>query len=170
VDVDFQNYMDPTTGPGRFALGSEFDIIEYFFEFGLFVYNNGVFDQFKDPQTGVVRMTKEQLNSIYGAEQIWLGVDQQYVKDGYNDYAERAYIWATTAFKISDSASFVINPNGEMYVENYYVEPFSSAPENFDFNGGSFFVNFGNNALMLAIDPSGLGETVVLNFTGQLAP
>lgn len=32
LDVDVQEYMNSATGPGRFAIGSEFELVQKFFE------------------------------------------------------------------------------------------------------------------------------------------
>lgn len=51
IPVSLLDYMNPVTGPGRFALPSEFNIIELFFEDGFAYYTFGALDEFKDPET-----------------------------------------------------------------------------------------------------------------------
>ncbi|EFM91900.1 RTX toxin protein [Actinobacillus pleuropneumoniae serovar 6 str. Femo] len=86
--------------------------------------------------------------------------------DGKGDLLERAYIWNTTGFKMSDNAFFVIEESGKRYIENFGIEPLGKQ-EDFDFVGG-FWSNLVNRGLESIIDPSGIGGTVNLNFTGEV--
>ena len=37
--------------------------------------------------------------------------------DGKDDLLERAYVWNSTSYKISDTARFIINKNGGMIIQ-----------------------------------------------------
>lgn len=84
------------------------------------------------------------------------------VADGYDDYAERTFIWGGTKCKLRDDVRFVIDPEGNRYIENMAIV--RDGDDNFDFNGSDRITNFGNVALEHAIDPSGIGSEVKLAF------
>ncbi|VEI58132.1 Uncharacterised protein [Pasteurella multocida] len=85
--------------------------------------------------------------------------------DGQDDLLERAYIWNTTSFKITDEAIFVVEKNGNRYIKNFAIEPHKK--ENFDFKGG-FWSNLANLTLEPQIDPSGIGKQVIIKFIGEV--
>ncbi|MDB0544675.1 calcium-binding protein, partial [Ralstonia solanacearum] len=90
-------------------------------------------------------------------------VNQIYLGAGDTDYAERAYIWGTTRFKIADDAEFVVSADGSREIRNFAIVP--DGDENFDFEGGADSA-IGNRALQPIIDPSNIGRTVRLVFDG----
>lgn len=90
-------------------------------------------------------------------------VNQIYLGAGDPDYAERAYIWGTTRFKIADDAEFVVSADGSREIRNFAIVP--DGDENFDFEGGADSA-IGNRALQPIIDPSNIGRTVRLVFDG----
>ncbi len=90
-------------------------------------------------------------------------VNQIYLGAGDPDYAERAYIWGTTRFKIVDGAEFVVSADGSREIRNFAIVP--DGDENFDFEGGADSA-IGNRALQPIIDPSNIGRTVRLVFDG----
>ncbi|RLM17922.1 hypothetical protein BIY29_18815 [Brenneria alni] len=155
IAVDTTEYM--TDGAGRFVNPANFNIVEKFFNTDIppgTYTKTEMLQRFGhiDPQTG-------KATNLYGGyivNQIFLGTNDP-------DYAERAYIWGTTKFKVADGVEFVVNPDGTREIRNFAIVP--EGIENFDFDGGAES-DIGNAALEPVIDPSGIGRTVELQFTG----
>ncbi|MHA6909600.1 calcium-binding protein [Ralstonia pseudosolanacearum] len=152
--IDAVEYM--ARGGGRFVNSANFDWIERFFNKDIAI-EPGVYDLTRifemlgsvDAQSG-----ERKSYAGYAVNQIYLGTSDP-------DYAERAYIWGTTKFKIADGAEFVVNPDGSREIRNFAIIP--DGDENFDFNGGPDSA-IGNKALQPVIDPSNIGRTVSLVF------
>lgn len=153
ISVSAVEYMD--SGAGRFVNSANFEIVEKFFSDASLeakIYTKSEILQY----FGYLSPTGEELGYAgYSVNQIFLGT-------GDADYAERTYIWGTTAFKITDEVEFVVNEDGSREIRNFAIIP--ARDEDFDFDGGSVS-NIGNVALYPTIDPSGVGRTVDLGFT-----
>src|SRR6478672_7236910 len=87
---DVASYL--STGAGRFAVGSRFDLVDKFFTKNIFgSYSN-------DLAPG--EYTKAQLADIFGLGPFYgLKFAQYEVDDGAGDLGERTYIWNNVAFK-----------------------------------------------------------------------
>ncbi|HEY0488661.1 MAG TPA: VCBS domain-containing protein [Telluria sp.] len=163
--VDINDYIN--TGPGRFASPAGFKVVEKFFE-----PHFSLASLMLKPGT----YTKDQLYAEFGLDDFasrGITVRQAYHDDGKDNHTERSYIWNTTAFKIGDEARFVIAADGTRSIQNFSVVPFSSLKdengkdaENFDFSSSSFSSKVANNFLQPDVDPSGIGRTVDISFTG----
>ncbi len=158
TSVDINEYM--TTGPGRFASPAFFEVIKQFFS----PTSSGL-----APGT----YTKQDLYDRFGLntyDDKTVTILQHLYDDGQDNYLERAYIWETTAFKIDDRTTFVIEADGNRYIKDFGVIPFSNPGENpkedFDFNSDSAFSKLANFALEPLVDPSGIGRTVDIYFDG----
>jgi Ca2+-binding RTX toxin-like protein len=102
---------------------------------------------------------------------------QQYNYDpDHPDYNERVYVWNSTAFEIDETTTrFVVHDGGRRTIENLRIVPLNSVvqppgvyPENFDFETNGFFTNIADTIVLNdAIDPSRIGRTVNINFTGR---
>jgi hypothetical protein len=93
--IDTAAFFDPATGPGRFALARNSALVQTFF--GEDVLNivhliNGYDPTWLGPD-GSYRLTKEQLAELYGVDYYGITVSNRKVADGYDDYAERTFIW-----------------------------------------------------------------------------
>ncbi len=188
IPVAKSDYFDPVTGPGRFALGSEFDIVDNFFttkDYWVAQMNapaGGVFAQFYQPGDPELRLTKQQFaESILGMSSYGLNVTNRNLADGFDDYAERTFIWNGTQFSLGvpgelgdpplalgEGPDFVFRLDGEFTIENFSIEPRRN--DNFDFDGSDFFTGFANAKLEHAMDPSGIGRIVNLEFIGEARP
>src|SRR5579883_3061384 len=145
-------------GAGRFAIGSLFNLVQNFFA----ADSSGAYSFNLQPGS----YTKAQLGALWGFKYYGLILRQQQLDDGRGDYAERAYIWNSGEFKISDNAIFVVDSSGNRTIQNFSVVP--TGPDNFDFVSNDFFAgNFGK-LLQGNVDPSGIGRTVTINFTGTV--
>jgi VCBS repeat-containing protein len=168
IQVNQASFME--TGPGRFALGSQSSLIKEFF-------SSDVNDNWFVKGQGY---TKDQLAAILvnhglgskisnDAGQISYGINLRQVElsDGAGDYWERAYIWNSEAFKIADSAMFVIDTDDKRHISNYAIVPNTAIQENFDFTGGGKIAQLANSYLKPRIDPWGIGRTVNIDFVGN---
>ena len=159
-EVDTPKFM--TTGAGRFAVGSQFELVEKFFE------SNKL-----SPDKETKTYTKAQLAELFDLEKFygWHMKQSNFSDSSENiqDYIERVYVWNSMSFKISDNARFVVTPKGERYIKNFAVEPLArdGADDNFDFVGGGFFASIGNDYLEPRIDPSRIGRTVDIEFINR---
>lgn len=153
VSVDINDYMN---GPGRFASPAFFEIIKLFFSPMASGLAPGVY-------------TEQTLRPLLGTNEAYIRQQQWAYKDGINDYAERVFIWNSVAFEIEDSALFVVDPNGDRYIENFAIRPYSnSQTESFDFNSNDLAAILGNRLLAERIDPNGIGREVEISFVGRL--
>lgn len=164
VQIDVNAYMG---GPGRFATADRFEVVNKFFnpltDIASFQLAPGIY-------------TKESLWTAFGIStsaadfsRRVVSIDQAQYDDGKDDFLERAYIWNTTAFKISDDTTFVVEPGGNRYLKDFAVIPYLNvgAKENFDFAAGSVFGNIANSLLEPKIDPSKIGRKVDFDFSAD---
>lgn len=110
ISINQASFME--TGPGRFALGSQSSLIQTFF-------SSAVSDSWFVKGQSYTRVQLAALLVNHGlaskitssAGKISYGINLQQVElnDGAGDYWERAYIWNSEAFKIADSARFVVD-------------------------------------------------------------
>lgn len=156
IPVDAVEYM--RSGAGRFVNSANFAWLRKFFDSSI-ALEPGVYSakQIFELVGGVATEPGgEKGDAGYIVNQIYLGA-------GDPDYAERAYIWGTTRFKIADDAEFVVSADGSREIRNFAIVP--DGDENFDFEGGADSA-IGNRALQPIIDPSNIGRTVRLVFDG----
>jgi Ca2+-binding RTX toxin-like protein len=154
IIIDKNDYM--TNGAGRFASAAHFDLIERFFESA-------------DIPARAEPYTKEEIRLHFNLDKIYITQQQWAYSDEKNDYAERVYIWNSVAFKIADTTRFVVEENGNRYLTDFAIVPYSSNgdKENFDFESDDIIAGVGNSYLKEIIDPSGIGRTVIINFSGD---
>ena len=171
ISVDKSEFMK---GPGRFITAADFSLISKFF---IMEGASGITEPREEAffaNLGEGRYTKAEIFERLGYTQNGKAVNRMYAgakqtlgfyDDGKDDLLERAYIWNSTSFKISDNAVFVVDKNGNRTIENFGIEP--AKDEDFDFKGG-FFSNLVNPILEAMIDPSGIGKKVNIEFTGKI--
>lgn len=157
--VDVNEYMNAAMGPGRFASPAFFEVIKQFFS---------------PTSSGLAAGTylKWDLFVAFGLDgdiaNRTVSIQQSQYNDNCDDYLSRAYIWETTAFQIDPRAVFVVEPNGNRYIKDFGIIPYSgnNNTENFDLKSSSLSSMLVNFALGPAIDPSGIGREVVISFDG----
>ena len=156
IGIDTQEYM--TTGPGRFANPTFFEIVERFF-YPHLGSTSALLDEGSYKKIDLINMIDP--NHNWG-----LNIYQTNYDDGKDDYVERAYIWNSTSFMISNDAVFHVDADGTRWIENFAVVPriLAAAPENFDFETKDNAGKFANYFLQPAIDPSNIGRKVILDF------
>ncbi|MHB8921045.1 MAG: calcium-binding protein, partial [Halothiobacillus sp.] len=160
IVVDMASFME--TGPGRFALGSLSKLVQTFF----------------DPATDLSWMelggnySKEEMVLRLSLEKIDGGVSitQSKLDDGAGDFIQRAYVWNSGAFKLSDEVTFSIDEKGNRKINNYAIVTNEAVQENFDFVGGGIIAGVSNSMNAGLIDPSGIGRKVEIKFTDDGLP
>ncbi len=169
INIDTDEFLDPDNGPGRFVVASNSVMMQRFFETAAADYAAGVFSAHQDASTGIVSMSKGELDEIYGltANKIWHGisVDNKWIYDNLDDYAARTYIYGNISFKISEDVNFVIYPDGRLEVQNFSLEILNGNDFDWTTRVDDILTSLGNTVLKRAIDPSGIGQTVLLNFS-----
>lgn len=148
---------------GRFALPSQFQLIEKFFT------SSGLTPKIENGQ--VTYYTKLELNDqFFQLEKIYLTVRQFEYDDGSGDYAYRTLIWNSGAFKISDDAQFWIDADGTKHIENFAIVPLediNGIDENFDLDSDSIPTEIMNTFyLQERMDPYNIGRKVNIDLVG----
>ncbi|WP_277420393.1 calcium-binding protein [Xanthomonas bonasiae] len=152
VDVDANEYM--TTGAGRFAGVERFN----------FVRNFLAGNDYKGSLAPGVYTTSELL-AAYGITDNLLAVQQYYQGVYESDYSERAYVFGSGNYKINDDAVFYVNENGTREIDNICVVPVDN---DFDYESTNWLATVTNGLTEGEIDPSGIGRTVPIHFTGTV--
>ena len=175
--VDAVPYM--SAGPGRFAIGSQFDLVRAFFGLGKdeMLTENG--KNFLDESVTLPpgTYTKKDIDDLLfqgNLEGFSSSLELRNYRDnlsttdadgnGVSEYAELVYIWNSTAFAISDNARFVVDPNGTKEIQDFVIEPnlFENPQfrENFDFATANPIVEAGSELILEPlVDPSNIGRT-----------
>ena len=153
IMIDTKEYM--TSGAGRFASPEQFKIVKDFLEgdgdFGL-------------KQGESIVLTKKQVAKVYNIDYYGLVLSQYFLGYNDNDYADRAYVFGTTAFSLSEDTQFIINSDGSREIRNLSIEPVF---DNFDFSGGNIVADASNFITEDYIDPSKIGRKVTISFIGD---
>lgn len=175
IKVNRNAFMDKETGPGRFVSAADFDFLGLFFEPDSDTSNQRWGSDAPLGKLAPGEYSKKQILTMLGyynsegkgVKSATVTKTLGFYDDGKDDLLERAYIWNTTAFKLTDNKdlTFVVGKNGERYIKNFAIEPYKD--ENFDFEGG-FWSNLVNKRLTQEIDPSGIGKQVKLEFIGEI--
>ena len=158
VEVDAVPYME--TGAGRFANGSQFELVKSFFD--------PIADILLSPGT----YDKQQINNFLFQNQLTsftARLELRNYEDDVDDFGERVYIWNSSEFSLPDNVEFVVNPDGTKEIKNFRIEPNRfpqlNFKENFDFDTANPFVEqFSKLELKPRVDPSEIGRTVFIDF------
>ncbi|GAB1542225.1 hypothetical protein NUACC21_48990 [Scytonema sp. NUACC21] len=153
VPVDVNDFMK--TGAGRFAVGSQFELVQRFF----------ALPQHVPPGTYTKLQVKDFFGLAFVERSIAWDMQQFNYDDGVNDYLDRVWVYNSMAFQISDDAVFIVEENGEKRIENFAVYPRKNVPENFDFETGNPLTIVANAAVLPRVDPSGIGRKVNIQFS-----
>lgn len=152
LEIDLVSYM--STGGGRFAVGSKFDLIDKFFD--------------KSNVIAAGTYTKEEMIAKFGMKNAAWSMKQLDYRDGTDDYAERVYVFNSCNFRIANGAQFVVKADGTRSIVNYAIEGFVDTDNGFsdDFNLVSTGItgNLGNSYLQPGIDPWNIGRTVDMQY------
>lgn len=158
IDVNMASYM--ATGPGRFALGSQSALVETFFATATDLSWMQVGHEYTKAEF-ITELTNHSvtLPGFYGID-----LKQVLVNDLSTDYWQRAYIWNSGKFELSDDATFVMDASGQRSINHYAIKPSDDFQENFDFDGHGTIADIANFVLEPQIDPWSIGRKVNINF------
>jgi len=155
VWVDALEFM--STGGGRFADVARFNYIRRFLE-------GDDYKTLPPPNNGEYYTTAELLSN-YGIGDGLLSIPQYYNDIFSADFAVRAYVFGSSAFKINDDARFYVVHNADgtttRWIDNVRVEPVT---DNFDYDSKDIIATITNYLTKDKIDPSGIGRTVPIKF------
>lgn len=157
VYVDAKAYM---TDVGRFALGSMSDLTKKFFSYVGDIPGMEVGKEY----------TKGEMGRKFDLDSYGVDFKQYSYDDGSGDYAERTFIWNSSAFKLGDDIRFVVERDAEeklvRKIKNFYIEPrprIEKEPnliEDFDFDTSDWVFGATIDYLKGLLDPSGIGRKV----------
>ncbi len=150
VTVDAVEFME--AGAGRFAVGSQFEIIQQFFEASSIP--SGTY-------------SKNEIANIFGLNRFDWPMQQYNWSDGADDYIDRVWVYNTMSFQISNDAEFIVEPDGDKLIKNFAKFPRTDIQENFDLEGGNFLTNALNSIVKPSVDPSGIGRRVDIEFSNK---
>lgn len=157
--VDINEYM--TIGAGRFVGVEEFRYVRNF----LSGQDSAYLSDGKKLAPGVYS-TLDLLREYFITEdKSRLSVSGYYRGVDEPDYADRAYVFGTGAYRINDDAVFIVNEDGSRSISNIYVKP---EKDDFDYEGKGFLADITNALTESEIDPSGIGRKVPIVFTGTV--
>jgi Ca2+-binding RTX toxin-like protein len=163
IQVDMVSYM--TDGPGRFALAALSPLVQAFMTYKpiagethlngeAYIFNaNTLYDALLDKSGIDARQDRHSIFSIHQTSYL----------DAAGDLGVRSYIYNSGAFKIADTAVFVIDADGTRYINNLAVY---AHDDNFDFEGGGL-VGVLDPIAEVQIDPSGIGRVVNIDFVNS---
>ena len=151
IEVDMLTYM--TTGPGRFALGSESAMVQAFFS---------TVSDLSWMEPGKTYKKADIISHLQlDPKSDRITIRQVELADAASDYWQRSYIWNSGLFKLSDDVIFTVDTQGKRSINNYSVRPYD---EDFDFNGGGIIAAVANSVLEADIDPWKIGRKVNIKF------
>lgn len=156
VPVNADEYMK--YGAGRYADISSFKFIREFL--------GGEFDH---RLAKGERVTIKEYLARHGHDyaEFKIGVSQYIYGVGESDFADRCYVFGSTAFTLSGDTEFWVDENGVRHVSNAAIIP-DPEGDNFDFTGGSWPADISNYLTKDVIDPSGIGRKVPIIFEGEV--
>ena len=158
IEVEVPEFM--ATGGGRFALPSQFELIQKFF----------------DPNTSISAGTynKLTLNNLINDGNFFAWSMQQYSYDdsnlpgGVDDFLDRVWVYNSMAFQIADGTTFIVDVNDNRRIENLAIEPYLDSDknlrENFDLSSNDLTTILLNSIAGPNIDPSSIGRKVWIDF------
>lgn len=147
-----------TTGGGRFVKVENFKYVRNFLG-----ANDAEYIK-TNLQPGIY--TRDELIEIYQIGSGKLDGSQYYLGIDDPDYMDRAYVFGSMKFEINKDAKFIINSDGSREVLDIAVVP---VDDNFDYISTSTSAQVTNWLTKERIDPSGIGRTVQIKFTGDVA-
>lgn len=152
VEVGVVEFM--ATGAGRFAVGSQFALVQRFFAPFL-----------TSPTVPPGRYTKAQLGVITGLDRFSWDMQQYNWEDGIDDYFDRVWVYNSMEFSISEDAVFIVEADGSKRIENFAVFPRENVKEDFDLDSDDGFTKVANFFANPFVDPWGIGRKVNIKFS-----
>jgi hypothetical protein len=172
--VEIDKYWFMTRGGGRFISIGRFNFVMKFLERkdklpggtdvdktlkGALSYPNPT-----QRQTYMTRVLLEKYKAkdLTGA----FGLRQYEYETNNPDFMDRAEAFGSSEFVINPFAEFIIEPNGDRWIRNIWVDP---KEDNYDYTSSTGIAMVSNFMAEPIIDPLGIGRTVTIKFTGSYA-
>lgn len=152
VEVDVVEFM--AAGAGRFAVGSQFTLVQRFFAPFL-----------TSPPVPPGKYTKAELGVIAGLDTFSWTMQQYNWEDDIDDYFDRVWVYNSMEFSISDDAIFIVEADGSKRIENFSIFPREGVTENFDLVSDDGLTGIANSVVKPYVDPWGIGRTVNIDFS-----
>lgn len=156
VYVNADEYMK--YGAGRYADISSFKFIRQFL--------GGEFDH-RLAKGERVRIREYLARHGRDYDEFKIGVSQYLYGAGESDFADRCYVFGSTAFTLSADTEFWVDENGVRHVSNAAIIP-DPEGDNFDLSSDSTPAAITNYLTKDVIDPSGIGRKVPIIFQGEV--
>ena len=161
--IDAQEYM--THGGGRFVSAADF---KFFRDFFSSEFSAGSYDFIS--MWNILRAENpinSEISNDKKVKRFTTAISQYEVGIGSSDYLTRAFIFGSTGFTIDfDSIKFVVKADGTKEIQGLKIIP---CEDNFDFDSSNGVANYFNKHFKEMIDPSGIGRTVPIQFTGDVS-
>ena len=161
--IDAQEYM--THGGGRFVSAADFKFFKDFFSSE---FSAGSYDFIS--MWNILRAENpinSELSNDKKVKRFTTAISQYESGIGSSDYLTRAFIFGSTSFTIDfDSIKFVVKADGTREIQGLKIIP---CEDNFDFDSSNAAANNFNKGFKEKIDPSGIGRTVPIQFTGDVS-
>ena len=161
--IDAQEYM--THGGGRFVSAADFELFKNFFssEFSAGSYDFISMWNILKPE----KPLDPKISNDEKVKKFTRAISQYESGIGSSDYLTRAFIFGSTSFTIDfDSIKFVVKADGTREIQGLKIIP---CEDNFDFDSSNAAANNFNKGFKEKIDPSGIGRTVPIQFTGDVS-
>jgi len=163
ITVDLNSYMATV---GRFALLSEFPIVQFFFNF---------FTQLepKISEDGSLTFySKDDLLRLSGLTIASLNTVEYNHTDAIDDVAVRSLIWGSLSFSIGGNPEFWVERDGSRSVRNFTITPRQIVEprypaENYDYESGDLRTSLLESTLQSWQDPNQIGVSQLILFSGD---
>lgn len=160
IKVDMNEFMQ--SGAGRFDNPSMLSIVKKFFN-----SNDSSFLANGEEKRFSISELAQELGIANAEKASRATYQQRNFRDGNDDLIERTYIYNSSVFHLSQDAIFVVDKDGNRSIENFSL---IHERDNFDFESSDTVASVGNKILATNVDPSGIGRTVYIDFTGNTPP
>jgi hypothetical protein len=148
-DISASAFMDRTSGPGRFALPTQFRVVRRFFN-----RTDGL-ENLAAGEYSLRQILFLTGYDDYNPNGIWknptLSLQGYQFDDDRDDYGERSFIWGTMGFTINTDALFTVDINGIRSIKSLKIRP---EKDNFDFLSDSETSKIFNHYFEHWFDPS----------------
>jgi len=144
-NAEFNAYM--TTGPGRFANASQISLVQNFFGFNIPADLLGKSKEF----------TLSQAMSFFGGSDQYELMQSDFKGEGGQEWAERAYVFQTQAYRLNQNVIFCIDEYGNKTIKNFAL---MLRDEDFDFQSSTTGTQIGNFIIGDDIDPFAIGKKI----------
>jgi hypothetical protein len=174
VVVEIDKYWFMTKGGGRFISIGRFNFVMKFLERRDNLPGGTDVDKAMkgvlanpNPRQRQTYRTKELLDhyNIKNKDRAF-GLKQYEYETNNPDFMDRAEVFGSSEFLINPFAEFIIEPNGDRWIRNIWVDP---KDDDYDYTSNTLVAMLSNYITKPIIDPLDIGRKVTIKFTGSYA-